>query len=76
MLTYPAVKVLLILTVHAVVPEVCNELERIISQEGDSRMGLVCDSITGRGLRKSKIRFLTQTDQSKITRILVDQKNP
>ena len=37
-------------------------------------MGLVCDSITGRALRKSKIRFLTQTDQSKITRILVDQK--
>ena len=71
MLTYPAVKVLLILTVHAVVPEVCNELERIISQERDSRVGLVC-SITGRGLRKSKIRFLTQTDQSKITRILVD----
>ena len=76
MLTYPAVKVLLILTVHAVVPEVCNELERRISQERDSRVGLVCDSITGRDLRRSKIRFLTQTDQSKITRILVDQENP
>ena len=76
MLTYPAVKVLLILTVHAVVPEVCNELERIISQERGSRVGLVCDSITGRGSIKSKIRLLTQTDQSKITRILVDQKNP
>ena len=72
MLTYPAVKVLLILTVHAVVPYVCKELERIDIARRDSRVGLVCDSITGRGLRKSKITFLTQTDQSKITRILVD----